>query len=153
MVKYKVVLVLSEELGIKCPQVHFTSSFDGNAGSAAEYGWLILPDYTRERARMMILTIAHGLRHIWQSVYQPELKENYVHVECEDDYEAYSLHPCEIDAEAYARKLAELVWQVDPFVDDNPKVLEALLKRRDEIDVSLSEGVKIYFEVLGELKE
>ena len=112
---------------------------------------IALLDFERNDARMRILIIAHELRHIWQNVYHPELQVDYVHVESDDDLEAYNLHPCEVDAEAYALNLAETVWNVDPLVGGTPKVLTALLKRRKEIKVSLEDGVRAYLEILGEL--
>ena len=122
-----------------------------NAIAFEEQGLIALPDLGRNDARMMILIIAHELRHIWQNVYHPELQVDYVHVESDDDLEAYSLHPCEVDAEAYALSLAEIVWNIDPLVGGNSKVLAALLKRRKEIKVSLEDGARAYMEILGEL--
>ena len=100
-------------LNVRCPQILFIPMED--AMNSTESGVMFLPDlkpYDRFNIILMFINIAHEFRHEWQHVNHPEWFEGYVIVESENDLDAYFNHKTEIDAEAYARKLAGNVFDI-----------------------------------------
>ena len=134
---------IADLLSIRCPQVIFTTFED--AGFASDAGLLVLPakkPYGKLNVIETFVCIAHELRHAWQHVNHPKWFDGYVQVEDEtnkEQMEAYINHRTEIDAEAYARKLAEIVFGVSLFRGDEPKKIEKLLSRAQEINIDISE--------------
>jgi len=138
---------IADLLNIKCPQIIFTPFEDG--GNPGGKGAIFLPCEDRNADRTenitnMVLCIAHELRHILQQEHHPEWFEGYVHVESDEDMEAYLNHRTEIDAEAYARKLAEMALGVSLF-SDGEKITKKLKNRAKKIDIPISEDDLKYF--------
>lgn len=130
---------IADLLSVKCPQIIFTP-FE-NAANAAGEGVIFIPA-KEPSGKLNILEnfvcIAHELRHEWQHVNHPDWFEGYVHVEgqtSEDQMDAYLNHRTEIDAEAYARKLAGMVFDVPLFGKKDKK----LLNQAQEIKMNISE--------------
>lgn len=146
---------IADLLNIRCPQIIFTPFEDG--GNAGGKGAIFLPNKDQNADEMVnigetFLSIAHELRHIWQHKHHPEWFKGYVHVESDEDMEAYLNHRTEIDAEAYARKLAEMVLGVSLF-SDGKKITKKLKNRAKEIDILLSGDDIAYFNVLFNAEE
>lgn len=146
---------IADMLNIRCPQIVFISSFE-DAGNFVGQGLLHLPDikpYGKLNVVEMFVNIAHELRHEWQYENHPEWNEGYVHVESEEDMEMYRNHRAEIDAEAYARKLAGIVFGVQLFIDREPSIIEKLTNRAMEIDIPISEDTIEYFNAIFDTDE
>lgn len=136
-----VVLVISEMLNVNCPQVAFWQ--DEDAGNFGGEGLLVLPDKKPEGLLNILeqfVCIAHELRHEWQHKNHPEWGEGYIHPETEEEMLTYLKHPTEVDAEAFARKLANEVFDLnlygrDLFNTSNNPAIDLLIDRANEIDL------------------
>lgn len=136
-----IVLVISEMLNVNCPQVAFWQEED--AGNFVGEGFLFLPDKKPEGLLNIIeqfVCIAHELRHEWQLKNHPEWREGYIHPETEEEMLTYLRHPTEVDAEAFARKLANEVFDLnlhdrDLFNTPDYPAIDLLINRADEIDL------------------
>lgn len=130
-----VAMEIAEMLDINCPQISFWESEDaGNFGGEC---LLFLPDKKPEgklNIIEMFVCIAHELRHEWQHEYHPDWNEGYVSGD-EGDMLEYLTHKTEVDAEAFARKLAMKVFGIDLFNDKNNLVIDKLIARADEIEL------------------
>lgn len=137
---------IADLLDIRCPQIIFTPFKD--AGNASGQGMLSLPDtkpYGKLNIVEMFVCIAHELRHEWQHENHPEWFDEYVQVESDEDMDAYLNHKTEIDAETYARKLAGMVFDLQLLVHENPKLMDKLINRANEIDIPISEDIIEFF--------
>lgn len=136
-----VVLKISEMLNVNCPQVAFLQGED--AFNFAGEGLLVLPDKKPEGLLNIIeqfICIAHELRHEWQHKNHPEWNEGYIQPETEEEMLAYFKHPAEVDAEAFARKLANEVFDLnlhgrDLFNTPDYPAIDLLINRANEIDL------------------
>lgn len=143
-------------LSVKCPQIFFTSFED--AFIASGEGVIFLPakkPYGKFNVIENFLCIAHELRHEWQHVNHPDWFEGYVHVTDEHDkgqMDAYLEHRTEVDAEAYARKLASQVFDIPLFVYGERNAMGKLIKRAQEIKINLSELQIEYFTYLFDIE-
>lgn len=130
------IVKISEILSTGCPQVIF-ARVEGAAVSD-DGGVMFLParkPYGKLNILEEFVSIAHELRHEWQRLNHPDWFEGYVHPTSEEQMEAYRNHRTEIDAEAFARKLAGMVFDVPLFGGK----AEKLLSRAQEIKINISE--------------
>jgi len=134
---YEVVLIMSDILNIRCPQVSFHSDLNGDGEIFDDNSLVMLPDLLACSFISMVTLIAHELRHAWQHINKPEWNKNYLSGD-ENNTESYLLQPAEIDAEAFARKLMEVVWGIDLFRHPKEEVTKALIKRKNEIDIVIN---------------
>lgn len=134
--------VVADLLNIRCPQIIFTK--DRDAGNAAGEGLMIIPDSYSDID--LFVCIAHELRHEWQIVNHPKWNDDYIQVNSADDLSSYYNHISEIDAEAFARKLASIVFDMDILNVDlhNGENKKAIIKRAAEITIDLSDDVLEY---------
>ncbi len=80
-----------------------------------------------------------------QYIYRPKWFEDYVLVESEEDMEAYLNHRTEIDAEAYARKLAGMIFDVGLFRGGDEDVMKKMKKRAEKITIKITDDEIEYF--------
>lgn len=146
------IVKISEILSTGCPQVIF-ARVEGAAVSD-DGGVMFLParkPYGKLNILEEFVSIAHELRHEWQRLKHPDWFEGYVHVEdpTSEQMEAYRNHRTEIDAEAFARKLAGMVFDVPLFGGK----AEKLLSRAQEIKINISEGQIEYLSELFDIDD
>lgn len=147
------VVKIAEILSISCPQVIFAQVED--AAVSEDGGVMFLParkPYGKLNILEEFVSIAHELRHEWQRLNHPDWFEGYVQVEdptSEEQMEAYRNHRTEIDAEAFARKLAGMVFDVPLFGGK----AEKLLSRAQEIKINISEEQIEYLSELFDIDD
>lgn len=147
------VVKIAEILSIRCPQIIFTQVED--AGATDDGGVMFIPakkPYGKLNVLENFVSIAHELRHEWQRFNHPDWFEGYVHVEdptSEEQMEAYRNHRTEIDAEAFARKLAGMVFDLPLFGGK----AEKLLSRAQEIKINISEEQVEYLSELFDIDD
>lgn len=137
---------IADMLDVRCPQIIFTPFED--AGNFSGEGLIILSGINTENPYFEIETfvsIAHELRHEWQHKHHPSWFKDYVRVDSEEDMNDYLNHKTEIDAEAYARKIAGVVFGIDLFKGGDKKIMKKMKNVAEKIDVSVSEEDKEYF--------
>ncbi|MCD7921861.1 MAG: hypothetical protein LUG27_05400 [Clostridiales bacterium] len=127
-------VLVSEILGIECPQVGLCSGRDTPAVSITELNLVVLDTdgFSWEDEPEWVHRIAHEARHLWQYKHHPEYSESYI---CEDaGQDAYLNQPSELDAEAFAGKLLYLVSGLNPadYYTDCPESVRAKVKARME---------------------
>lgn len=87
--------------------------------------------------RDQVLVVAHEMRHLWQSVNQPDMFAAY-QSSAELDKEAYNLQPAEIDANAFALVVMEEAFGVTPLFNGlSDHVKSAIHSRAEEIAAKL----------------
>ncbi len=140
---YCVAVLMSEMLEIPCPQIEFRELPEELYGWAeSKRNHVVLKTFPSELIYVMIRYMAHEFRHLWQHKYRPEYSESYVRAEDEDSIADYFNCISEIDAEAWACKLALEVLGVDDlkqnkdYVRGNVEVKQKIMKLRDEIELN-----------------
>ena len=141
---YGVATALANSMNVKCPQLmffHFKECDRENACTGG--GMMLLPDLEVDKFIIMLVLQAHEFRHIYQEKTTPEWFEGYIQgIDTEDENE-YFMQKSEIDAEAYARKLAQLIWDIDLFIGGDEYML-ALKEHSKELEINVDEDTMLY---------
>lgn len=148
---YSVACVLSDLLGIDCPQILFSSFLDGNAGCFTGEGLIAFPDYRLDTDLMKMegfVSMAHELYHEFQ--FQHGLiTERFVY-ETEEDLERYCSDDIEIQAEAFARLMVKKVFGINLFKGSNKKFIRDLKRSSQKIKIDINEDTKEFLRVIIE---
>ena len=111
----------SDYLGIDCPKITFGFSKlkQGNLSM------LVLDENKRVKSIKVIdefeeildiyFAICHELRHVYQTVYAPDLFSQYATIDDGLSTEEYNLQPAEIDANAFAAVYMHKKFGVSPL--------------------------------------
>lgn len=136
------VVEIADLLNVDCPQIIFWTSED--SGNSSDGRIFISDTHPDNRLNIIktFVTIAHELRHEWQHVNCPDIFNNYP--DPDKDMESYLNHPSEVDAEAFARKLATIIFDWNLFTAAD----KLLLDRAKDIDIDSNE---IFFGLFDEL--
>lgn len=131
-------LIISEMLGIACPQIAFKSNMEDNGTSYTDVNCIDIKPSDEEAMELITLKhIAHELRHLWQMKYAPEMEEKYVRSEV--SVEQYFMSDMETDAEAFAIKLIreltgiDLIDHAEGYMMGNKKAIKRVREREKEI--------------------
>ena len=137
----KVANDCAAELGITCPKIQFGTE----KKSAGNIAGLVLdskknPKYiaiSDEYSNVFdaLFAVCHELRHVYQSIYYPDMFDNYQELGTLSQTE-YNLQTAEIDANAYASIFIERHFGVSPLFNGySAKVKAEIKKRKSEIKV------------------
>lgn len=132
-----IAITMSDILDVRCPNIVFTPFED--AGNASEQGMINLPGIKPYNPVELLVILAHEMRHEWQHANHPDWFKDYVYPESDEDLDNYLNHKTEIDAEAYARKLAKTIFDVDLFNAGERSLMEKLKKRASKIGLTVSD--------------
>lgn len=138
----KCAVTISDALEIPCPQIMFTKMSLGEGGNWCGTGLIALADYPLDidikSYAENFKALAHELRHEWQHIYHPDWFQDYPMMKSvltqEDNY-AYCSHKTEIDAEAFAIKVASIVIPGSKICNTSQAIIDKYLSRANEIEI------------------
>ncbi len=131
---------LAKIFDVECPQILF-AHIEGSLASGDE-GIMFIQDSLGDFDTFVVMT--HEFRHIWQHKHHPEWFEGYI--QPEEDYSGYLFNKSEIDAEAFARRFAGIIFnypidnEYELYYDDDPELASAY--ERAAMNMSLVEFLK-----------
>lgn len=142
-----VATIISDLLAIKVPQIMFTQGRFKNGVCFTGHGLIVLADHHSPydiQASESFIVMAHELRHEWQHQYHEDWFANYPNLESirtKKGYNLYCNHLTEIDAEAFAIKLASIIFSGVEISEKNEKLKKKYISRANEIDIPTSDSI------------
>lgn len=114
-----ICVMICKMLGIECPQLEIRKNKESYGTSISEKNHIILRDFTEldDYIYIMIRTMAHELRHLWQYKNKPEF---FRIPQSELTVEEYLFSESEIDAEAFSNKLLTELTGIDS-IEETPE--------------------------------
>lgn len=126
----------AEDLKIDCPKI----SFELDGRTSGNIAATILDSNKKFKEIMLIkdydnlldalLAVCHELRHIYQSVYNEHIFDDYVELGSDISFEGYNLQDAEIDANAYASLFIQANFGVKPLFQNFPEPIRKKIEKR-----------------------
>lgn len=131
--------VLCRQLEIKMPKIEVGDIPFATETTLAAY----IPEEDKiilrsdEETPDSLFALAHEIRHVWQSVWQPDIFAEYKQ-SADMPVEAYNLQHAEIDANAYAAMVMVTITGLTPLFNGlSERAIEKIWQRAREIDSEL----------------
>lgn len=126
----------AENLNIKCPKISF--GLDGR--TSGNIAATILDSNKKVKEIMIIndynnildalLAVCHEMRHIYQSVYDEHILDEYIELGSGISFEAYNLQAAEVDANAYASLFIQANFGIKPLFQNFSEPVRKKIEKR-----------------------
>lgn len=135
---YTMGILISEMLNIPCPQIEFRDNMDEWGTSIGEKNFVTLRAVSGDCFLVMLHSLAHEIRHLWQYKNHPEYYEEKASYK--DSLDRYYNSLSEIDAEAFANKLEYEIFgdsqiDTDEYLEGNEEVRIKVAKQMESIEI------------------